>query len=106
MSEHFGLSQTQGFGGQSSTTQGLDVSLNNRVQELDEIKQRIRDLEALVVAPRVVLQNFEGIFKTLAAAPTAADTDFQDGTLLLSDVSGTRTIHVRINGTWYGVPVT
>lgn len=106
----------------SSTIEGMSFSYSSPIQDVDArallqeiqgLRAHIQNLEQSLMqvkldfyGPRVRIQQLEGTFKTLAVAPTSSDTDFQDGTLILSDVSGTRRIHVRIGGAWYAVTVT
>lgn len=91
--------------------------MDDQVQAIQDLRQKIQDLEKKVAdltnslqetdnyleSPRVQIRNLEGAFKTLGAAPTA---DFMDGALVLTDISGTRKINVRINKVWYSVTVT
>lgn len=78
------------------------VELRNQIAEL---KQSVETLRGQVSGARVRFQNFEGLFKTFTtAAPTA--NDFPNGSIILSDISGTRKINVVINGVVYSVTVT
>lgn len=55
-----------------------------------------------VDAPQIDPSFFLG-FPVFSAAPTHAASD---GTIVLSDVAGTRKIHARIGGAWYSITVT
>lgn len=75
-------------------------------KKIDGLNQRIRDLETVVFSVRTNIDNLEGNFKILTAEPTASDTNWDEGSLILTDVSGTRKLFVRINQAWYSVEVT
>lgn len=79
-------------------------------RKLEEVSRQLRELQAQsnlatqsLKGARVRIDNLEGSFKTLTAAPS---TGFQNGSLVLTDIATTRKINVLINGTWYSVTVT
>jgi len=79
-------------------------------RKFEELSRQFKDLQTqsnlatqFLKGARVRVDNLEGSFKTLAVAPS---TGFQNGSLVLTDISGTRKINVLINGTWYSVTVT
>lgn len=86
------------------TISKLKADNDRLTRDVQQLKKDLDAISALVISPRVSFENFEGSFKTLSTAPTT--TNFQNGSLVLSDVSGTRKINVRINGAWYSVTVT
>lgn len=79
-------------------------------RKFEELSRQFKDLQTqsnlatqFLKGARVRVDNLEGSFKTLTVAPS---TGFQNGSLVLTDISGTRKINVLINGTWYSVTVT
>lgn len=91
----------------------LDPQVQQLIDDIASMKLRLVSLETSLNAlqtslrsPRVQIKNFEGLFKSAATAPTVTDTNWTDGSMLLSDTGVTRKINVRINGVWYSVAVT
>ena len=81
-------------------------------QEFESLKRQVTmlsdkldDLRKQTNNPRVVIDNFEGVLKILPAVPTTTQ-GFRDGSVVLTDVGGTRKIYVYITGAWYSVTVT
>jgi len=79
-------------------------------RKFEELSRQFKDLQTqsnlatqFLKGARVRVDNLEGSFKTLTVAPS---TGFQNGSLVLTDISGTRKINVLINGAWYSVTVT
>lgn len=79
-------------------------------RKFEEMSRQFKELQAQsnlatqsLKGARVRIDNLEGSFKVLTTAPT---TGFQNGSLVLTDISGTRKINVLINGTWYSTTVT
>lgn len=79
-------------------------------RKFEEMSRQFKELQAqsnlatqYLKGARIRIDNLEGSFKVLTTAPT---TGFQNGSLVLTDISGTRKINVLINGTWYSTTVT
>ncbi len=85
----------------------LKKSLADMKRELSAIKETATITRARLDSPRVKFKNFEGAFKTRTdAEPTSTDTDWENGTILLTNVSGTQKLFARIDGSWYSATLT
>ena len=67
-------------------------------RKFEELSRQFKDLQTqsnlatqFLKGARVRVDNLEGSFKTLTVAPS---TGFQNGSLVLTDISGTRKINV------------
>jgi hypothetical protein len=90
---------------ESAQNNPIDVQRIKSLEDrLDEAEKKLSAIRNVIFDSRPRIKNFEGTFKILNAVPT--DTTFENGSFVLSDVSGTRKIHVFISGTWYAVTVT
>jgi hypothetical protein len=82
--------------------------LESQLAELKKTSQnresRLSFLETMLIGQRVVIKNFEGILKIGTVAPTTNDT--QEGSLLLTNESGTYKLYARINNGWRAVTLT
>ena len=78
---------------------------DERDEYIEGLEARIFSLEKLLSDGRVRIKNLEGSFKTLAASPTSIP-GWEVGSIVLSDISGVRSLHAYINGSWYAVTLT
>lgn len=85
---------------QDQTAQRL-VNLEN---ENNALRLRIQALETILVNSRVVIKNFEGALKIGSSVPTTNDT--QEGSIMLTNESGTYKLYARINNGWRAVTLT
>lgn len=68
------------------------------------LSKRVDQLENKLSSARVVIKNLEGAFKIATSAVTT--NDMQEGSLILSNESGTYKLYARINNGWRSVTLT
>lgn len=101
-----GTPQSPDIGPMPPEASALSADLRAAIARVSSLERQIQSLKERLDNPRVRIQNFEGVFKTVSSAPSNSD-DYQDGSILLyDDGSSTRRIYAKINKTWRYVALT
>lgn len=85
----------------------MQIDIRALKAENESLKNTIAEIRAKISSPRVYFENFEGAFKIRTdAEPTSSDIDWKNGTIILTDVGGTKKLFARIGSNWYSVTLT